>query len=722
MPPNTGLEPIRIGILHSLKGSMAISERPLVDAAILAVEEINRNGGILGRRLEAVVSDGSSEPNRFSREAEGLIKNKGVVSLFGCWTSTSRTAVKRVVEDLDSLLWYPIQYEGLEQSPNIVYTGACPNQQVEPFLGWSLSHGARRFFLVGSDYVYPRTTNLLIKSLLEDSGAEVVGEEYFPLICQDYTRLAKLVKKTEPDMIVNTVNGSSNLALFDQLISRRRGKPPYQIGSMSCAEIMYSSVGKAAHGQMACWSFFQTLDTNESKAFINGYRARWGDGRKVSDPIASAYSQVRLWAEIVQAEGTASASELKNRLTGYGLDSPLGRIEIKANNHIARNALVGRYGPNGFDILWQSARPIEPLPWLGLELTRTPRRNLLINILKSLPGDIAARSRLEIEMAERKRVEQALRDNQEQLLAMSEAAYDPIIVIDAADKIIFWNRAAEKLFGYSREEAVGQMMHRLITPEKYHAQAYKGLRKFSENGTGPVMDKVMEFMALCKDGTLVPVERSVASFKMGSDWYAVGSVRDISERKKAEEELRRIASTDELTGINNRRRFMELAGYEIERARRFKLKLCLAMFDVDHFKKINDRFGHDAGDEVLKKLAQTGAKCMRSIDAFGRIGGEEFAIIMPETDLNGCVILAERLMNNLRAVSVPADKGVIRFTVSMGLAPYGCDLSTVDSLLKAADEAMYRAKQGGRDRLEIHTPAKKPAGRRIKPESGERAL
>ena len=692
---------VRIGILHSLEGPMALSESPLVDAAILSVEEINQSGGVLGRTVEAVIGNGGSNPDRFRKEAERLITVEGAAALFGCWTSACRKAVKPIVETHDSLLWYPIQYEGLEQSPNIVYTGACLNQQIEPFLNWCLAQGYRKFFLLGSDYVFPRTANMLVRSLLGQSAASVVGEEYFPLNCEDFTPLLEKLDTAKPDMIINTVNGFGNLSLFRQVFSDQHGALDYRIGSMSCSEIEYSAIGRTAHGHYACWGYFQSADTPENTAFTARYQSRFGKYRLVSDPIATAYSQILLWAKIANTEGSINPSNLKHKLTGQAVNSPMGRIEIQSNNHITRQAIVGRYDSDGFNILWKSPAPIDPLPWMGIELIDSPSRPLMINLLTRLPDDIVSRSRLEIEVNERKQAEQAVRDSGEQFRAMSEAVFEATIMIDSEDKIIFWNNAAERMFGYSSQEVLGKSMHQLITFEEEQQKAHIGIKEFAQTGRGPVIGSIMEFVAKHKDGTAIPIERSVASFKRGDRWYAVGIVRDIRERKTAEAELVRLATTDGLTGITNRRHFVELANKEIERAKRFGFSMCLVMFDVDHFKKINDNFGHDIGDEVLKRIALLANKSLRTIDIFARIGGEEFAIIMPQTDVAGALAASERLLNNFRADSIQSDKGKVGFTSSIGIALMGGQLTSVDSLLKAADSAMYRAKEGGRDRIEI---------------------
>jgi urea transport system substrate-binding protein len=194
---------------------MALSERPVIDAVLLAVEELNERGGVLGRPVEAVLADGQSDEAVFARQAEKLIGEDKVCALFGCWTSASRKAVVPVVERHRHLLFYPVQYEGVEQSPNVVYLGPVPNQQILPALRWLVGfENKRRWFLVGSDYVYPVTANAIIRAEAKARGCEVVGERYLPLGCTEVGDIVKEIVKRQPDLIVNTVNGDSNVALF----------------------------------------------------------------------------------------------------------------------------------------------------------------------------------------------------------------------------------------------------------------------------------------------------------------------------------------------------------------------------------------------------------------------------------------------------------------------------------------------------------------------------
>ena len=210
-------ETIKVGILHSLSGTMAISEKSVVDAEQLAIEEINKAGGVLGKQIEAIVEDGNSDWPTFAEKAKKLIDQDQVAVVFGCWTSASRKAVKPVFESKDHMLWYPVQYEGQECSKNIFYTGAAPNQQIEPSVDWLLeNYKDQPFFLVGSDYVFPRTANTIIKAQLEAKGGKVVGEEYIPLGSNEVTPVITKIQQALPEggVIYNSLNGDTNVAFF----------------------------------------------------------------------------------------------------------------------------------------------------------------------------------------------------------------------------------------------------------------------------------------------------------------------------------------------------------------------------------------------------------------------------------------------------------------------------------------------------------------------------
>ena len=208
---------IKIGLLHSLTGTMAISETPVRDSELLAIKEINEAGGVLGKKIIAVEEDGESDPYTFGQKARKLITESNVVAIFGCWTSASRKAVKPVVEEYFNLLWYPVQYEGMEASPNIMYMGASPNQQVVPAVDYCAQTFGKRMFLVGSDYIFPRTANRIIKAQLAQMNGECVGEAYVPMGSVDFSEVIDDIIREKPDVIINSINGDSNIEFFKQL-------------------------------------------------------------------------------------------------------------------------------------------------------------------------------------------------------------------------------------------------------------------------------------------------------------------------------------------------------------------------------------------------------------------------------------------------------------------------------------------------------------------------
>ena len=259
---NASGDTVKVGLLHSLSGTMAISETSVRDAEKLAIQEINDQGGVLGKKIEIVEEDGASDPQIFSEKAKKLLMNDKVATIFGCWTSASRKAVKPVVEGSNGLLWYPTQYEGMEQSKNIMYMGAAPNQQIVPAIEYLLKNGRKKMFLVGSDYVFPQTANRIIKAQLAAEGGEVVGEEYTPMGYTDYATIISKIKAANPDVIVNTLNGDSNVAFFKQLKDAGVTAEACPVMSFSIAEEEIKGIGaENIAGDLVSWDYYQTTKT-----------------------------------------------------------------------------------------------------------------------------------------------------------------------------------------------------------------------------------------------------------------------------------------------------------------------------------------------------------------------------------------------------------------------------------------------------------------------------
>ena len=354
---------IKIGILHSLTGTMAISEKSVVDATLMAIDEINAKGGLLGQQLEAVLIDGKSDWSRFEQGAEILITQKKVSVIFGCWTSASRKRVKPIVEKYDHLLFYPVQYEGLEQSPNIIYTGATPNQQITPAVKWGVETHGKRVFLTASDYVFPRAANTLIKQQLKALGAELVGESYIPLGSKKTNHMTSAIAQSQADIIFNTINGDSNLAFFTQLASKGITTP---VMSFSIAEDELQHLNpKTMTGHYSAWNYFQAIPSKENQAFVSRFKQKYGIQRTTSASMESAYSGVYLWAKAVEKSGTTDPSTLRQTLKGTSFDSPEGHITISAmNNHAWKPLYIGKVNANSqFDIIWSQKQAIRPIPY-----------------------------------------------------------------------------------------------------------------------------------------------------------------------------------------------------------------------------------------------------------------------------------------------------------------------------------------------------------------------
>lgn len=362
-------ETIKVGILHSLSGTMAISEKSVVDAEKLAIKEINEAGGVLGKQIEAIVEDGQSNWDVFPEKAKKLIGQDKVVTVFGCWTSASRKAVKPVFESKDHLLWYPVQYEGQECSKNIFYTGAAPNQQIEPSVDWLLEeYKGKPFFLVGSDYVFPRTANTIIKAQLEAKGGKVVGEEYIQLGSTDVTPVIAKIQAALPDggVIYNSLNGDTNVAFFKQLQGKGLGPDKYPSMSVSIAEEEVKAIGvEYLKDHYAAWNYFQTVDSPESKKFVEAFKKEYGDDRVVNDPMEAAYIMVYLWKQAVETAKTADDLE-KVRMAAIGQEfaAPNGPVKVAGNHHISKTVRIGKVREDGlFEIVNSTDGPVEPIAW-----------------------------------------------------------------------------------------------------------------------------------------------------------------------------------------------------------------------------------------------------------------------------------------------------------------------------------------------------------------------
>lgn len=357
---------IKIGVLQSLSGARATGQAQLVEVVRLAVEEANQSGGLNGRQIEMVVADCRSDAAYCAQQAEKLITEDGVQALFGCGTSICREAVKPVVEKHHHLLFYPIQHEGLEQSRDIIYTGATPNQQIMPAVLWALQQQRRRFYLVGSDYIFPRITNRIAQDILLANGGQVLEERYMPLNAENFSAVADEIARLKPDVILNTLRGDSNRHFFKALHDAGITAAAVPVISTSITEVESQAMGgELMAGHYAVWSYFQSVDSAENREFIARFKRRFGKESVLNDPMEAAYIAVKLWMNAVREVGTPDLFVVKTVLGQQSMLAPEGIVSVDAeNNHLWKAVRIGQAAPDGqFATVWQSEHNVHPAPF-----------------------------------------------------------------------------------------------------------------------------------------------------------------------------------------------------------------------------------------------------------------------------------------------------------------------------------------------------------------------
>ena len=365
---DTSGDSVKIGFLNSLSGTMAISEKTVQESLTMAADEINAAGGVLGKQLEVVAEDGASEPATFAEKATKLIQSDCVAAVFGGWTSSSRKAMLPVFESNDALLYYPVQYEGLESSKNIFYTGATTNQQILPALDYLKEQGVTSLFLVGSDYVFPQTANKEIKAWAAANGVEIKGEEYVPLASgADFSTIITKVKDSGAGAVFNTLNGDANVSFFKEYKNVGLAADTMPVVSVSIAEEEVAGVGvENLVGQLTAWNYYQTIDSPANKKFVEDFKAKYGEDRVTSDPMEAAYTSLYLWKNTVEKGKSFAVADIQANAGGVTFEAPEGTVTINGeNHHIAKTALIGKVAEDGLIYTeWTSPAPIEPDPYL----------------------------------------------------------------------------------------------------------------------------------------------------------------------------------------------------------------------------------------------------------------------------------------------------------------------------------------------------------------------
>jgi urea transport system substrate-binding protein len=364
---DTSGDTVKVGLLNSLSGTMAISEVTVRDSLRLAVEEINASGGVLGKKLAPISEDGASDWPTFAEKADKLINDDRVAAVFGGWTSASRKAMLPVFEKNKALLFYPVQYEGLEQSPYIFYTGATTNQQIVPGLDYLKSQGKTTIYLVGSDYVFPRTANKIIQAYAKANGMTVVDEVYAPLGSTEFGTIVNKVKASKASAVFNTLNGDSNVAFFKEYKSAGLTAGSMPVVSVSIAEEEVKSIGtQYLANQLTAWNYYQTTPGAANEKFVAAYKAKYGADKPTSDPMEAAYVSVYLWKAMVEKAKSFDPEKVKAASDGITFDAPEGTVTVDgASQHVYKTARIGEIGTDGqIKEVWNSGKPIKPDPYL----------------------------------------------------------------------------------------------------------------------------------------------------------------------------------------------------------------------------------------------------------------------------------------------------------------------------------------------------------------------
>lgn len=363
---DTSGDTVKLGFINSLTGAMAISEKTVSNVLHMAADEINASGGILGKKIVPVQEDGATDWPTFAEKTDKLLTKDCVAAVFGGWTSSSRKAMKPVVEKNNGLLFYPVQYEGLESSKNIYYTGATTNQQILPAMDFLKAKGVKTLFLAGSDYVFPRTANAIIKLYAKDLGIKIVGEEYVPLDKDDWTTQVAKIVKAKPDFVFNTINGSSNVGFIKAYTDAGLTSAKTPIISVSIAEEEAPNMGAPVTGQYAAWNYFQSVDTPANKKFIAAWKKYPGSSGVTSDPMEAAYDSLYLYKAMVEKAGSFDVDKINAASDGVSFAAPEGTVVVNGDNHhITKPGLIGRINAhNQFDVVWSSEGPIVPDPYL----------------------------------------------------------------------------------------------------------------------------------------------------------------------------------------------------------------------------------------------------------------------------------------------------------------------------------------------------------------------
>ena len=540
------LQRVRVGILHSLSGTRAISEQPLIEVQLMAIAEINRAGGVLGKQIEPVIEDGASTPEIFERQARKLIQGDRITTVFGGCTSASRKALLPIFEQLNAQLWYPAQYEGLECSSNIFYTGCCPNQLVEPAVTWLLENQRQKFYLLASDCIFGHTVNALIKAQLQQRGGSIVGENYICLGVTEFTETIAAIARTQPDTIFSTLKGNSNLAFYRQY--DYFGISPDDLTVISCtlSEADLQIIAEYAKGTYASSSYFSSIDTPLNREFVHNFRAVSEGVRFISAKIEAAYTQVYLWKQAVELAQSFDSDRVRRAALGITVSAPSGLVRIEPNYHASKPCQIARVLATGqFEIVRTFENSVKPLPWLGSEpanVQTAPGSELFKSTERLQPNSRALETKiaqLQAQLNEQQKIEAALREYGAQLRTLFAAMTDVIVVVDARGHYLRIAPTNPVNLYKPTEAPIGQTLYEVFPKQQADTfisyieraltlqEIVKFEYSFTDRKTSPENSYEVALKEIWCAATFSPISTNLV----------IWMTRDITEQKQAEKAL-----------------------------------------------------------------------------------------------------------------------------------------------------------------------------------------
>jgi diguanylate cyclase (GGDEF)-like protein len=564
-----------------------------------------------------------------------------------------------VVEEADRLLFYPVQYEGEELSRNVFYFGATPNQQAIPALEFLISPaggGFQRFFFLGTDYVYPRTTNRVLRLFLEAKGFDVaqLQEVYVPFGHSEWAAQIEQITafaKEGRGAVISTLNGDTNLSFYRALREAGFSAEDLPVMAFSISEAELDLIDpEDVVGHFACCSYFMSSPTKSNQEFVARWQERFEDPHPVFDAMVATLVSFRMWCKAVSAANTTETSAVRQYMYGQSEVSLNGKsCTMGVNHHLNLSSFVGRATRSrSFEIVWESPRAILGDPFAAATIIADAR---------------AAHAQREL----------------------LEALPTPLLVVDDESEVRYRTPSTHRYFGSTIDKT--QIAEIRNAAHLADSEEQADLRISDRRG------RVYHMTAKSRQLNFEGQNSYLVSLA------DVTHIREIEERLRVVNgELRTLATIDPLTNISNRRHFLETVLGSLESLRREGRPSAMFMLDIDVFKEVNDRYGHDVGDKVLVNITETARRTLRKSDLFGRLGGDEFAGLLMDADVAQAFTLLDRLRGKIAAVRIEVRDQVISFTASIGVTSIA-PADTYDTALKRADEALYRAKATGRNRV-----------------------